>query len=115
MCSSFNVLCVHRLVFYSTNYISRTIQKSGCSCVSSSGKRQLLQTMLAAPPSKCIRLTWVPGASLPDGNSKLSTPDHYLNENNVQNERDDDEVNTQLADDMLALLAKVAGDRKSVV
>ena len=65
--------------------------------------------MLAAPPSKCIRLTWVPGASLPDGNSKLSTPDHYLNENNVQNERNDDEVNTQPADDLLALLAKVAG------
>ena len=64
--------------------------------------------MLAAPPSKCIKFTWVPGASLPDGNSKLSTSDHYLNENNVQNERDDDEVNTQPADDMLALLAKVA-------
>jgi len=81
-----------------------------CSCVSSSRKRQLLQTMLAAPPSKCTKLTWVPGASLPYGNSQLSTPDHYLNENNVQNERDDDEVNTQLADDMLALLAKVAGE-----
>jgi hypothetical protein len=41
--------------------------------------------MLAVPPSKCIKLTWVPDASLP-------------------------EVNTQPADDMLALLAKVAGE-----
>jgi len=66
--------------------------------------------MLAVPPSKCIKLSWVPDASLPDGSSKLSTSDHYLNENNVQKERDDAEVNKQPADDMLALLAKVAGE-----
>ena len=74
--------------------------------MSSTRKRELLQTMLAVPPSKCIKLTWAPDASLPDGSSKLSTSDYYLNENNVQKERDD----AQPAYDMLALLAKVAGE-----
>ena len=66
--------------------------------------------MLAVPPLKCIKLTWVPDASLADGSSQLSTSDYYLNENNVQKERDDAEVNTHPAYDKLALLAKVAGE-----
>jgi len=64
--------------------------------------------MLAVPQSKCIKLSSVPDASSPDGSSKLSTSDHYLNEKNVHKERDDAEVNNQPADNMLALLAKVA-------